>query len=111
MSMAVEELSERIRDLLPGEEHVREQKMFGAMCFMLNGNMLVAPLKDGSLLVRTGKDGMDAALRRPGTSLMKMNGRRMNGFVVVSGDAVEDDSALGEWIDVARAFVHTLPAK
>ena len=111
MNMAVEDLAERVRALLPAEANIREQKMFGGLCFMLNGNMLVAPVKDGSMLVRVGKDGLAAALRRTGASIMDMSGRKMSGFVVVSGDALEDESVLGEWIDLARAFVRTLPAK
>jgi TfoX/Sxy family transcriptional regulator of competence genes len=111
VSMATEDLADRIRVLLPPEETIREQKMFGAQAFMLNGNMLVAPMKDGSLLVRVGKEGMDAALAQPGASIMDMGGRTMGGFVVVSGDAVENEFVLGEWIDRARAFVRTLPPK
>ncbi|QQR40301.1 TfoX/Sxy family protein [Devosia rhizoryzae] len=111
MSMASEELADRVRGLLPGGENIREQKMFGGICFMLDGHMLVAPGSDGSLMVRVGKDGMEAALRRQGASVMEMKGRKMGGFILVSGDAIEDESALGEWIDLARAFVRTLPAK
>jgi len=111
MSMASEELADRIRDLLSPGENIREQKMFGANAFMSNGNMLVAPMKDGSLLVRVGKDGMDEALTQDGASIMDMGGRTMGGFVVVSGDALEEDFALGEWLDRARAFVNTLPPK
>lgn len=111
MSMASDELSERIRALLPPQANVREQKMFGARAFMLDGNMLVAPLKDGTLLVRVGKDGMKDALAQPGTSVMAMTGRTMSGFVVVSGDEIEDDDALAGWIDRARSFVLTLPPK
>ena len=111
MSMASDELADRIRELLPPEELVREQRMFGTLAFMLNGNMLVAPLKDGSLLVRVGKDAMERSLALPGASIMDMGGRSMGGFVVVSGDAIEDEFALGEWIDRARSFVKTLPPK
>lgn len=111
MSMASDELADRIRDLFSPEENIRERKMFGANAFMSNGNMLVAPMKDGSLLVRVGKDGMDDALAMEGASLMEMGGRTMGGFVVVSGDALEEEFALGEWLDRARAFVRTLPPK
>lgn len=111
MSMATDELADRIRALLPPNAVIREQKMFGARAFMLNGNMLVAPMKDGSLLVRVGKDGMDGALARPGANLMTMNGRTMGGFVVVSGDTIEDDERLYEWIERALFFVRTLPQK
>jgi TfoX/Sxy family transcriptional regulator of competence genes len=111
MSMASDELADRIRTLLSPGDSIHEQKMFGANAFMSNGNMLVAPMKDGSLLVRVGKEGMESALLQPGASVMDMGGRTMGGFVVVSGDALEEDFALGEWIDRAFAFVKTLPSK
>lgn len=110
MSLASDELSERIRAQL---HHLvlREQKMFGAVAFMLDGNMLVAPMKDGALLVRTGKDAQADALTRPGAGVMSMTGRIMSGYVQVSGDALEDDEALQAWLDLALGFVHTLPPK
>lgn len=111
MSMAREELADRIRALLPPGLHPREKRMFGGIAFMQDGNMLVCPLKDGALLVRVGKDGMDAALARPGAEIMEMSGRTMGGFVVVSGDAIEDHEDLAGWISTAHAFVRTLPPK
>lgn len=111
MSMASEELADRIRALLPPGANVREQKMFGGIAFMLDGNMLVCPTKEGAMIARVGKDGMAEALERPGAGLMDMGGRSMSGFVVVSGDAIEDDDDLAGWIDTARAFVAGLPPK
>lgn len=111
MSMASEELADRIRALLRPNEPIREQKMFGAIAFMLAGNMLVAPMKDGTLLVRTGKEGQADALAQPGAGVMSMTGRTMSGYVQVAGDALEDDEALAAWIERARAFVATLPPK
>jgi hypothetical protein len=110
MSLALEELSERIRALTPDLVLV-EKKMFNGRAFMHRGNMLVCPIKDGTLLVRVGKDGMAAALERPGASPMVMNGRTMGGFVFVTGDAIEDDEVLGSWLTTARDFVATLPPK
>lgn len=111
MSMASEELSDRVRDLLGGLMAISEKKMFGGRCFMLHGNMLVCPLKSGSLMVRVGKDGMDDALAVPGVVPIQMRASVMTGFVEISGDMIEDDEALGEWIARAQAFVETLPAK
>jgi TfoX/Sxy family transcriptional regulator of competence genes len=85
--------------------------MFGAVAFMLDGNMLVATMKDGALLVRTGKEGADEALNRPGAGQMTMGERTMSGYVQVTGDAIEDDEALQAWLDLALAFVRTLPPK
>ncbi len=111
MSMARDELAERIRAALPIGLHTIEKRMFGGIAFMLDGNMLVCPLKDGSLMVRVGKKGMADALKKSGAGPMDMRGRPVTGFVLVSGDAVEDDEALAGWIAMAHAFVKTLPAK
>ena len=111
MSLASEELSDRIRDLLPPMLPTSEKKMFGGRCFMLGGNMLVCPMKDGSMLVRVGKEGMDQSLALPGAGPMTMGERTMGGFVQVSGDVLEDDDTLLDWIGRARRFVDTLPPK
>jgi TfoX/Sxy family transcriptional regulator of competence genes len=111
MSLASEELSDRIRALLSPDLPVTEQKMFGGRSFMLNGNMLVGPMKDGGLLVRVGKERNDEALARPGARPMNFTGRTMAGFIEVSGDVLEDDEVLLDWIEFARSFVETLPAK
>ena len=49
MSLASDELSARIRTLLGPVPGLTEQKMFGGRAFMLDGNMLVCPMKDGGL--------------------------------------------------------------
>lgn len=111
MSFACDELSDRIRSLMDPRLPVTEKRMFGGRAFMLNGNMLVAATKDGILMVRVGKKEMAEHLQRPGASLMTMGARTMAGFLEVSGDVLEDDEVLGDWIARARAFVATLPPK
>lgn len=111
MSLASEELSDRIRTLLAPHLPITEQKMFGGRCFMLSGNMLVGTMKDGGMLVRTGKERYDEALAKPGASPMAMAARTMAGFIQVSGDVLEDDEVLLDWIEYARSFVETLPPK
>jgi hypothetical protein len=111
MSLASDELSDRIRTLLGPIPGLVEQKMFGGRAFMLDGNMLVCPMKDGGLLVRTGKERYDEALALPGARPMTMGARTMSGFIEVSGDVLEEDEVLLDWIELARSFVDTLPAK
>jgi len=111
MSQAADHLADRIRLLLGDRPGIREQKMFGGVAFMLNGNMMVGPLKDGGLLVRVSKESYEGVLERPGASPMTMTGRTMSGFIQVDGDAVEDDEDLSEWIALAESYVNTLPAK
>lgn len=111
MSMASEELADRVRLQLAADPDIREQKMFGGVAFMWRGNMLVGPMKDGGLLVRCGKQAYAATLELPGAAPMNFTGRTMAGFVEVTGDAIEDDDRLAQWIAIARAFVSTLPPK
>ena len=56
-----EDLAERMRVALAGTGAVREVRMFGGLCFMLNGNMLAGTSKRG-LLVRVGKEQQPDAL-------------------------------------------------
>jgi TfoX N-terminal domain len=108
--MAVDEdLAERIRVALAGTGTVREVRMFGGLCFMLNGNMVAGTSKRG-LLVRVAKDQQSDALARPGAKPMEMTGRPMEGYVFVDPPP-HDDRSLQEWLAIALAFVNTLPPK
>ena len=82
--------------------------MFGGIGFMLNGNLLVGASKRG-LLLRVGKDRQSQALAKPGTRQMEMRGRPMDGYIYVD-PPVELDAVRG-WVDMAIAFVRTLPPK
>ncbi len=112
MSVAAEELAERIRALIGHKPGVTEKKMFGGFGFMLNGNMVCGAMKSGALLMRVGPDLYEEALARPGAQPMGHggSGRGMVGFVEVTDD-IEDDDALKEWIDFVWTFAKALPAK
>jgi hypothetical protein len=111
MSEAADELAARIRALIGHRPGIAEQRMFGGVAFMLDGNMLVGPLKDGGLLARVGKDVYADALELPGVSPMTFTGREMPGFVEVHDEGIETDDDLAGWIARAEAFVKTLPKK
>jgi TfoX/Sxy family transcriptional regulator of competence genes len=104
-----EDLVARLRQTLANAGTIREVRMFGGLCFMLNGNMIAGTSKRG-LLVRVGKDAQSAALERPGTRAMVMGSRTAEGYIVVD-PATLDDKALQDWIGLALAFVRTLPPK
>jgi TfoX/Sxy family transcriptional regulator of competence genes len=111
MSMGSEELADRVRLQLAADPNISERRMFGGIAFMSSGNILVGPMKDGGLLVRCGKQAYAATLELPGAGPMDFTGRTMSGFVLVAGDAIEDDDRLAHWIAIARDFVSTLPPK
>ena len=101
-------LVNQLRAALPSKG-LTEQRMFGGICFMLNGNMLAAVSKRG-LLFRVGKEHYDEALARPGAAPMEMRGREMEGYVRVAPDGL-DEVALHDWLQLARSFVEMLPPK
>ena len=102
-------LDERLRSLLT-KHGVTDKRMFGGTCFMIDGNMLIGTMKDG-LIVRVGKNAHASAIKQPGARTFDMTGRPMEGFVTVEGKAMADDAALKVWVDLALAFVKTLPPK
>lgn len=102
-------LDERLRELLK-PHGATDKRMFGGTCFLMGGNMLIGTLKNG-LIVRVGKAAHAEALKRPGARTFDMTGRPMEGFVSVDGKSVAGDAALQGWIDLALAFVRTLPPK
>lgn len=111
MSLASDELAHRIATLMGERVNLVQKKMFGGTAFMLNGNMLCGPMKDGNLMVRVGPERYQEALSRPGAGPIDMGGRTMGGFVQVMADTIEDDDALAEWIAFAEKFVLSLPPK
>ncbi|AZO25421.1 hypothetical protein EJ070_35380 [Mesorhizobium sp. M1E.F.Ca.ET.045.02.1.1] len=108
-SVAPDPMVERLRAAL-GQRQFTEQKMFGGTCFMINGNMLIGTSKRG-LLVRVGKAAHAAAAARPHARPMEMGGRSMEGYVQVAPEGTVADADLRAWLDLALAFVETLPPK
>lgn len=84
--------------------------MFGGVCFLLNGNLLVGVWKD-SLIARVGRDAYEPALREKYTREFDITGRPMKGWVVIEPEGIDDDHQLSRWIDQATEFVRTLPFK
>jgi TfoX/Sxy family transcriptional regulator of competence genes len=104
-----EALAERIRDRLAGTPGVAEKKMFGGLAFLTDGNMTVGVHQD-DLMARIDPADTAAALDRPGARPFDMTGRPMRGWILVDGEALDDD-VLDTWLTDAKAFVATLPPK
>ena len=105
-----ENLAARIRIALARKKGVVEKKMFGCICFFLNGNALVGVWKNG-LIARLGPDEGEAALREPHVRAFDITGRPMRNWVVVESKGVEEDEQLSQWIQKAVKFVGKLAGK
>ena len=105
-----ETLAARIRDTLARKSGVEEKKMFGCVCFLINGNALAGVWKD-RLIARLGPDEGEAALREPHVRAFDITGRPMRNWVAVEPEGVANDDQLKDWIERAIKFVRTLPKK
>lgn len=109
--MAYDEgLAQRIRDVLRDTHGATEKNMFGGVCFLLRGHMMLGIAK-GLLMVRIGPAAEAAALKKPGARPMDFTGRPLKGYVYVDPDFLAEDSQLEEWIALGRKFVEGLPDK
>ena len=98
-----EELADRIRISLDGQEGVAERKMFGGVAFTIHGNMCCGVVND-NLMVRGGPDRLEASLALP-------HARPMKGFVYVGPEGLSDDGAFSGWVERGVTFAQSLPKK
>jgi uncharacterized protein YdhG (YjbR/CyaY superfamily)/TfoX/Sxy family transcriptional regulator of competence genes len=92
-----EALAQRIRDLLRGRKDVVEKRMFGGLCFMVNGQMCCGVNKD-TMVVRVGKEGYEDALSQPHARPMTFTGRALTGLVYVDPPGYKTAASLGKWV-------------
>lgn len=95
--------------LKPQAAPLAEKRMFGGICFLLNGNMLCGAGKNG-YMIRTDRAAAAKADALPGGRPVVMNGRAMAGFYWVDPEAC-DGKALGRWLALAAGYVGVLPPK
>jgi TfoX/Sxy family transcriptional regulator of competence genes len=105
------ELADRIRELLTGEDGVAEQRMFGGLAFLINGNMSVAASGEGGLLVRADPEESEALIDDERVRPMVMRGRTMRGWLRVDAAAVRLPSELEQWVTRGVSYARSLPAK
>jgi TfoX/Sxy family transcriptional regulator of competence genes len=106
-----EKLADRIREAMGSRRGIDEIKMFGGLCFTLNGNMACGVMRDG-LLVRVPTDEFERLLKEPGAHMMDMMaGRTPKGFLVVDAKAVSTKPKLQKWIARGVGVAESLPAK
>ena len=105
-----EGLAKRLRGLLRGKYDFTEKKMFGGLCFMINGNMFCGVLKD-NMIVRVGKEAYEDTLAKPNVHPMDFTGRPLRGFVYIEPEGYSTKQLLLKWIDQGIKFASSLPPK
>jgi TfoX/Sxy family transcriptional regulator of competence genes len=103
-----EALADRVRGALLRRKGVTEKKMFGGVCFMVNGHMCCG-VASKDLVLRLGEEGTAAALEEPHTRPFGMTGKPMKTMLFVSPAGHRGDEALKAWLDQAVDFARSLP--
>ena len=105
-----EELDTRIKKVAAGWKNTTDKKMFGGICHLVNGNMFCGVHKDWLVLrlgEETSREAMTAAHVRP----FDITGKPMKGWVMVAEEGYKNDEDLKGWLEKAKKFAKTLPAK
>ena len=106
-----EDLADRIREVLGPERNLAEIKMFGGLCFTLNGNMAAGVMKK-DLLVRVPEGDYATLLKEAGARTFDiMPGRVPKGFLVVDAKAVSTTPKLKKWVARGVAVAASMPPK
>ena len=106
-----EELADRIRELVAGENRLTEKKMFGGLAFLVGGNMAVAASGQGGILVRVDPGATDKLVSTTKAERMVMRGRAMDGWLRVDAAAVKQRRSLATWVERGVSYARTLPPK
>jgi len=103
-----EYLAERIRRALAVRKDVEEKKMFGGVCFMVNGKMAAGIVKD-ELMVRVVASKYAAALAKPHCREMDFTGKPLKGFLFVGPEGFDTEQELETWLALGAEFADQAP--
>jgi hypothetical protein len=103
-------LAARVRKALEPTCAFTEKRMFGGLCFLIQGHMCCGVLKD-ELLLRLEPSEVAALLSKPHIRPMDFTGKAMRGFLYVGSEALKSDGEVRQWVSGSVAFVRYLPPK
>jgi TfoX/Sxy family transcriptional regulator of competence genes len=106
-----EDLANRIRELVLTEQGVAEQRMFGGLAFLIDGNMSVSASGQGGLLLRVEPGETDALLAKQHAAPFQMRGRAMRGWLRVEPEGLRTKRQLERWVARGVAYARSLPSK
>ena len=93
-----EKLSARVRTALARRRGVTEKKMFGGVCFLVNGAMCCGVLGT-ELIARVGSEHHADAVADKHARPFDFTGRPSKGMVYVSAAGIRTAAQLQRWLD------------
>ena len=96
-----EALAGRIREILGKSRGVTEKKMFGGLCFLLNGSMIGGVLKD-QLVVKIGRQAHEKLGNPRHVRPFDFTGKPMMGIVYVAPQGLKSRKDLAKWLELGK---------
>jgi len=97
-------VADRTREIISlTHKKVEEKKMFGGLCFMVNGKMCVGVEKD-RMMIRLDPAIYDQVMKKEGCRPMDFTGKVMKGFVFVDTRVLNTKKRLEYWINLALEY-------
>ena len=99
-----EKLADRVREIIAvTHKNVEEKKMFGGLCFMVNGKMCVGVEKE-RMMVRFDPVLNDEVMEKEGCSPMDFTSKVMKGYVFVDAAVLNTNKKLDYWVQLALDY-------
>ena len=97
-------LADRVREIIARtHKKVEEKRMFGGLCFMVNGKMCVG-VEAERMMVRFDPALMDGVFEKEGVTPMDFTKKIMKGYAFIDIAALDSKKKLAYWIELALEY-------
>jgi len=103
-------LEEQIDALITPWPNIEKKKMFGGICYLINGNICFGIWKE-YLIVRASVGTAEKKLQEKQVKPFDITGRPMKGWFMVEQLGWRTPEELNAWLATGRDFALTLPGK
>ena len=103
-------LAKRVVALLRRRKHITQKKMFGGVCFLVDGNMCCGVERD-KLVIRVGAEPYEQLLRKRHVKPMDFTSRPLRGFIYVMPEGVRGQETLRSWLEYGLRYAGSLLPK
>jgi len=103
-------LEDKIEDIVYQWDSLEKKKMFGGICYLVDGNMCFGIWKD-YLIVRMDPHLAAEKLKHDYVREFDITGKPMKGWVTVESGSWNNRDELAGWLDIGRSFALSMPRK
>lgn len=104
-------LENLIEDIVYQWDSIEKKKMFGGICYLINGNMGFGIWKDYLIVRMTPGLAAKELDSNENARAFDLTGKPMKGWVTVEKDSWNNTDELARWLHIGKSFALSLPKK